>query len=83
MEEAEIEVDVNEPLRDKIKHVLTIYPCISHTMLQAGIGPQITPKVWRPVVEEMIAQGELIQDQISATSPSGRYITYVRIKLPA
>lgn len=80
MEEVEQAENIDQ-LKEKIKHILTIYPCISHTMLQAGIGPQIGPKVWRPVVSEMIAQGEIVQEEISTTSPSGRYITYVRLKL--
>lgn len=70
-------------IKEKIKHVLTIYPLISHTMLQAGIGPQVQPKLWRPILDEMIASGEVKQEDYGTQSPSGRFITYTRLSLSA
>jgi hypothetical protein len=73
----------SDNIKEKIRHVLTIYPLISHTMLQAGIGPQIQPKFWRPILDELISRGEIKQEDYATQSPAGRYITYTRLSLSA
>ena len=68
-------------IRQKIRHILQIYPVISPTMLQAGLGPQITANVWRPILEEMISNKIIERGSVTLKSPMGRNITYVQLSL--
>lgn len=66
---------------DRIRHVLTIYPRLSMSMLQVGIGTALTPKLWHPVLDKMKEAGEITQDTIQATTPTGRVQVYQVISL--
>jgi len=68
-------------IRQKIKHILQIYPIISPTMLQSGLGPQIAASVWRPILEEMILDKTLKRESVALQSPAGRNITYVQLSI--
>lgn len=70
-------------IRKKIIHVLTIYPKISVTMLQMGIGTSQAPKVWKPVLEAMIKEGSVKRQIISSVTPLERAQTYTILSLPA
>ena len=81
VEEADEEVQAQ--IRAKILHTLKVYPVISPTMLQSGgLGPSVRPSVWRPVLQELIAEGKVVQDTIPSSTPSGRYNAYQRLYLP-
>ncbi len=69
-------------IETKILHLLRIYPIISPTMLQGGLGPQTRPAQWRPVLAKLIAQGKVIEEQKSMQTPSERYNTYSKLSLP-
>ena len=74
--------DETRRIKAKIVHILLIYPVISPSMLQAGLGPQIKASVWRPILDKMIREELIIkQDSITLKSPAGRTITYVQISL--
>ena len=73
--------DTEVPFRDKIIHVLSIYPTISPTMLQMGLGPGISPKIWRPHLQALIDEGVVVQDSVAKQSPMGRYHQYQRLQL--
>lgn len=45
---------------EKILHTLSVYPGISPTMLQAGMGPQFKPAVWRPILEDLRHKGYIL-----------------------
>ena len=51
-------------------------------MLQGGIGPQVKPKNWRPVITQLIADGEVIETSESAEKPGGRFNVYKKLSLP-
>ena len=68
-------------IQAKIEHTLSIYPIISHTMLQTALGPQIKAMHWRPILDAMIHTGIVKQESLTKKSPSGRNITYVRLSL--
>ena len=69
-------------LRKQILHVLSIYPVISPTMLQAALGPQKKPKDWRPILEELITIGHVEREMTQPIeSPAGRFINYTKIRL--
>jgi hypothetical protein len=72
--EAEIEV--------KILHLLGIYPIISPTMLQGGLGPSVKSALWRPVLARLIDEGKVVEDQQSVQTPADRYNTYSKLHLP-
>jgi len=72
----------DEDIRIKILHLLRIYPIISPTMLQGGLGPPMKPVAWRPVLEAMIKEGLVVQDQESMMTPTERYNTYTKLHLP-
>lgn len=65
----------------KILHVLGIYPQISPSMLQVGIGTALPPKIWRPVLEQLIKDGKVKEETYATVSPSGRDQTYHVISL--
>jgi hypothetical protein len=71
-----------QEVETKILHVLAIYPIISPTMLQGGLGPYMKPATWRPVLNRLIAEGKVEEHQESILSPSNRYNTYSKLSLP-
>ncbi len=71
-----------DEIKTKILHLLGIYPVISPTMLQGGLGPQIKPIDWRPVLNELIANGEVIEGTASLQTPTDRFNTYTKLSLP-
>lgn len=71
-----------EEIRTKILHLLRIYPIISPTMLQGGLGPAMKPVLWRPVLDELLKEGAVIQEQESMLTPTERYNTYTKLSLP-
>lgn len=68
-------------IEDKIVHILGIYPIISPTMLQSGLGPYVKPAIWRPALQELIARGRVIETQESLQTPAERYNTYTKLRL--
>lgn len=73
--------DKKVSIRDRILLVLTVYPIISPTMLQAGLGPQIRPKNWRPVLNDMIEEGVVLEEIYNTKTVHGRYHSYTRLRL--
>ena len=80
-EEAAEASEVTE-CRMKILHLLKLYPRISATMLQAGLGPQIKPDLWRPILGKLIEEGKVEEEQHSQPTHLGRYNTYNFLSLP-
>lgn len=68
-------------VREKIVHVLSIYPCISPTMLQLGIGTGLPPDLWHPVLDAMLKENSVSKTQVRAIAPSGRDQVYTRLQL--
>ncbi len=75
------EGDGMEPIKDKILHVLSIYPKLSPSMLQTGIGTSLPPALWRPVLEHLIEEEQIRQDEVAATAPSGHLRMYITLSL--
>jgi hypothetical protein len=70
-----------ELIRDKIIYALSIYPKVSHSMLQVGIGTSMPPAIWRPVLEDLKRRGIVIERTVSAKSPAGRDQTHEILSL--
>lgn len=68
-------------LRAKILHTLSVYPYLSASMLQVGIGTAISPKIWHPVKDALIREGLIIQEEIRTRSHAGRDQVYSIIRL--
>lgn len=68
-------------LRAKIIHTLTIWPKLSPSMLQVGIGTSISPNIWKPILEQMIESGELVREEKHAKSHIGRDQVYTILQL--
>ena len=62
LHEEEVDLQVQEGIREKIVHLLSIYPLISPTMLQGALGPQVKAAIWRPVLTMMIEDGTIIEE---------------------
>lgn len=77
----EEEKDNREIIRELIIHLLRIYPVVSPTMLQSGLGPYVKPAIWRPVLQDLIAEGVVVEDQETLQTPRGRYNTYTKLHL--
>lgn len=75
------EHSAEETIRQKIIHILKIYPIISHSMLQIGLGSSLPPSIWRPVLSAMIEDDEIVEDHLFLTTPTGRQQTYTQLKL--
>ncbi len=75
------ERDEEEVIRKMIIHLLTIYPIISATMLQGGLGPSTKPALWRPILEQLIADEVVVRDTEQATSPYGQSNLYTKLRL--
>lgn len=65
-----------EMLRSRIVHVLTVFPFLSQSMINVGIGTSIPSKLWQPILEDLIAEGTVQKTAINAQSPSDRSQTY-------
>jgi len=71
----------DDKLRAIILHILTIYPIISPTMLQMGIGNSISPAKWRPSLEALIRIGDVKRWSDTELAPSGRHNNYTKLSL--
>lgn len=66
---------------DRITHTLTIYPRLSNSMLQVGVGTSLPPSVWKPILQRMIDTGSVQRKQITAQTPDGRSQVYTILSL--
>lgn len=71
--------DESTAIEAKLLFVLGMYPGISPTMLQAGLGPQVKPVIWRPVYERLLSEGKVKLELTSKETPLGRHQTFTRI----
>ena len=70
-----------EDIREKILHILRIYPKLSPSMLHQGLGVWMRAGLWRPVLDQLIEDGEVVREQESRMTPQERYNTYTWLRL--
>lgn len=70
-----------ELIREKILFTLKIYPYLSASMLQIGIGPSTPSKLIHHELDQLIEAGLVTQDFIVKKTPTGRTNTYTIIRL--
>lgn len=68
-------------IQEKILHILRLYPTISPSMLQVGIGNAIPPSIWRPNYEILRNARVVIERHETHESPGGRFIQYTFVEL--
>jgi hypothetical protein len=79
---AETEAAENgEALRAKIIHVLSVYPVISPTMLQIGLGTHVKPTDWRPILTELIKEGIVLEEEQCVATPQDINRFYKKLSL--
>lgn len=71
-----------DEIEAKILHLLKIYPIISPTMLQGGLGPNLKPALWRPIFEDLLKSGRIVESSDPQMTPAGRYNEYGKVSLP-
>src|SRR3954462_413217 len=81
MSDTNVNEELGDPpedmIRHRILHTLWIYPKISPSMLQIGIGTGFPSALWHPVLDQLIANGIVLRTQVQATNPvSKRDQTY-------
>ena len=81
LNEMDTEENFDIDMEARIRLLLELYPVISPTMLQAGLGPQIPPAKWRPALEKLLESGEVRQESVYRQSVAGRHRNYVRLGL--
>lgn len=59
-------------IQAKILYTLGICPRLTRSMLQTGIGPALSPAIWRPVLEDMIARKLVQEETVNVKGASGR-----------
>jgi S1-C subfamily serine protease len=64
--------DMNSIIREKILWVLDIFPKVSPSMLQISLGSGIPADTWRPILEQLIREGEVHRAQRTVQGPSDR-----------
>lgn len=62
--------------RDKIIHVLSIYPRISPAMLQMGIGASSPARMWKPVLEQLKQEKIVTESVVNRSNHEGRAYSY-------
>lgn len=76
-DEGPSEVDLTEDLvRRKILHLFSIFPKLSPSMIQVGIGTSLPPTLWRPIADELVKEGKLTRTIEQHTTPSDRWQSY-------
>lgn len=77
--------DVNlsypDDIKAKIIHLLEVYPVISPSMMQIGIGSSLPAKIWRPVLNQMIKDKILKMDVFVYPTATGRQQSYTLLSL--
>lgn len=68
-------------IRDKIIHTLTIYPQISPSMLQVGIGTAMPPTIWKPIMTQMEEEGVIKRHSVQSITPTNRVQVYTVLSL--
>lgn len=71
----------SKEIAERITQVLTHFPKLSHSMLQIGLGPTLPSKVWRPILEEMVIEGEVNVETVPVITTTGRHQSYTIISL--
>lgn len=79
--QGEVFSEGEQDIHNKILFLLNQYPIISGAMLQMGLGPAVSAKLWRPIYIKMLQEREIKEESKPVTNRSGRYQNLTRISL--
>ncbi len=68
-------------LREKILFGLKVYPFIGRSMLHQFLQTSTPASIWKPILNELIAEGLVIEEEVTLTTPHERTQTYNIIHL--
>ncbi len=68
-------------VKERIAHILSIYPAVSVSMLSVSFSGGLKVAMWREVLEDMIAEGIVKRDFEVHLSPKKQNRTYTKISL--
>ena len=80
--EAEVLSPAAQDQRLKILHLLETFPYISRAMIQVGLGPALPPKLWDPILANLVETQEVSFVEVNVTTPSGRALVKGIYHLP-
>lgn len=80
--EAEVLSPAAQDQRLKILHLLETFPYISRAMIQVGLGPALPPKLWDPILANLVETHEVSFVEVNVTTPSGRALVKGIYHLP-
>lgn len=67
--------DAAKDVRERILHLLKVYPYISRSMIQVGLSPALPPKLWDPVLQQLVNEKAVQHVETQAQTPAGRTLT--------
>jgi hypothetical protein len=73
---------VIERTRAKILLALEIYPFLSASMLNMGIGTSTSGDLWKPILQGLIDEGVVLRTDKNFKNSSGRTQSYTIYHLP-
>ena len=68
--------------RQRMLHALSIFPFLSASMLHQAIGTATSTTLWKPILDELLAEGLVTEVNITTKTPSGRHQSYTIFHLP-
>lgn len=68
-------------IKEQILHVLKVYPGISPSMLQVGIGSHVKPAKWKPILAKLVDAKTVVRIERAFQTPSNNHRTYVKLVL--
>ncbi len=73
---------IEQDIKEKIIHILTIYPFLSRAMIQTGLSPALPPKLWGPILDRMVEEGVVTHYDVQTVAPNGRNLVKGIFHLP-
>lgn len=68
--------------RDKILHILSIYPFLSRSMIHVAIGTSTPTTLWKPILDQLIEEKKVCSLNFQRNSPLDRSQSYTIYHLP-
>lgn len=72
-------VEAEEKIRQRIVHILRVYPAVSPSMLQISMHQKAHE--WKPILEHMIADDYVYRTVVMSDTPEGRLQNYTVLRL--
>jgi len=73
------DTNVSELIRARIIHVLHVYPGISQSMLQIGLGTAFPTDLWKPILNALIAENTIKRIVVQHVTPTNRNQSYAKL----